>query len=69
MALLSDVEVITEMEAFEILAGVRSWHVASGGIDGSEGAVTLALEGPEQSVQDALDIAESVSGEPPVTRE
>ena len=69
MAVLTDIEVVTEIEAFEILAGVRAWHIASGGIDGSEGAVTLALEGPESSMQQALGIAESVSGEPPVTRD
>jgi len=69
MAVLTDVDVITEVEAFEILAGVRSWHVASGGIDGSEGAVTLSLAGPRSSVQQALEIARSVSGEPPVTRD
>ena len=69
MAVLTDAEVVTEIEAFEILAGVYAWHVASGGIDGSEGAVTLALEGSQSSVRQALEIAESISGEPPVTRD
>jgi len=69
MAVLTDADVITELEAFEILAGIQAWHVASGGIDGSEGAVTLALEGSRSSVEQALEIAESVSGEPPVTRD
>lgn len=68
MAVLTDTIVVTEIEALELLAGVDTWHVASGGIDGSEGAVTLALEGPRAAVDEALALVESVSGEPPVTR-
>ncbi|NIR03640.1 MAG: hypothetical protein GTN78_26180, partial [Gemmatimonadales bacterium] len=52
-----------------ILAGVQAWHVASGGVDGSEGAVTLALEGSQSSTEQALEIVESISGEPPITRD
>jgi hypothetical protein len=68
MAVLTDATVITEIESLELLAGVDAWHVASGGIDGSEGAVTLALEGPRAAVEQALAAVESVSGEPPVTQ-
>ncbi len=69
MAVLTDAIVITELEALEILAGVQAWHVASGGVDGSEGAVTLALEGSQSSTEQALEIVESISGEPPITRD
>jgi hypothetical protein len=38
-------KVITEIEALGILAGVKAYHIASGGVGGSEGCVTLAIEG------------------------
>ena len=69
MAVLTNAQVITEVETFEILCGVQVWHVASGGIAGSEGAVTLVLEGPELALKQAVDLAESVSAEPPITRD
>ncbi|MDP7285831.1 MAG: hypothetical protein QF906_03520 [Dehalococcoidales bacterium] len=61
-------EVVSEIQAFALLAGVRTYHLGSGGIDGSEGAVTLALEGAETRVKNALELAKSVKGEPPVGR-
>jgi hypothetical protein len=69
MAVLRNARVVTELEAFEVLTGVAAWHVASGGICGSEGSVTIALEGPAAAVQRAFRLAESLAGEPPVTRE
>ncbi len=60
-------KVITEIQAFAILAGVRAYHLGSGGVGGSEGAVHLALEGDEKSVEKAFDIVKSVKGEPPVS--
>jgi hypothetical protein len=67
MAVLHTAQVVTELEAFENLFGVEAWHIASGGVSGSEGAVTIALEGPVASVKRAFGFAESLSGEPPVT--
>jgi hypothetical protein len=69
MAVLTNARVVTELEALEFLCGVSAWHVASGGIDGSEGAVTLAVEGSQQAVKAAVDLAEALAGEPPVLRE
>jgi hypothetical protein len=66
MAVLSNAQVVSELEAFEMLCGVHAWHIASGGIGGSEGAVTLAVEGSEPDVREACQLAESVSGEPPL---
>ncbi len=59
-------KVLTEIQAFGILAGVRAYHLGSGGIGGSEGAVVLALEGDEPRVEEAFELAKSVKGEPPV---
>jgi hypothetical protein len=60
-------KVVTEIQAFALLAGVRAYHITSGGVGGSEGAVVLALEGEEQKVKKAFELAKSVKGEPPVT--
>jgi hypothetical protein len=69
MGLLPSPWVITELEAFEVLFGVSAWHVASGGIAGSEGSVTIAIEGPPDAVTSAFECAESLSAEQPVGRE
>lgn len=60
-------KVVTEIQAFALLAGVKAYHIASGGVGGSEGAVALALEGEEEKVMQAFELAKSVKGEPPVT--
>ena len=60
-------KIVTEIQAFAILAGVRAYHLASGGVGGSEGAVVLALEGEDGRVKKALELVKSIKGEPPVT--
>jgi hypothetical protein len=60
-------KVVTEIQAFALLAGVRAYHLSSGGVGGSEGAVVLGLEGDEDKVKKAFDLAKSVKGEPAVT--
>ena len=60
-------KVLTEIQAFALMAGVRAYHIASGGVGGSEGAVSLVLEGEEEKVEKAFELAKSVKGEPPVT--
>ena len=60
-------KVITEIQAFALLAGVRAYHIGSGGVGGSEGAVLLTLEGDEEKVKKAFELAKSIKGEPPVT--
>ena len=69
MAVLTNATLITEIEAFELLCGVQAWHIASGGIGGSEGAVTLALSGSREGVAKAVEVAESVSGAEPIGRD
>ncbi len=66
MYCLSNGIVVTEIQALEILAGVETVHVASGGIGGSEGAVILISEGDEAEVRQAIAAVEAVKGEPPV---
>jgi hypothetical protein len=56
--------VITEIEAFAILAGVKAYHVGSGGVAGSEGSVHLTVTGDEESVEKAFEMVKSIKGEP-----
>jgi hypothetical protein len=60
-------QVVTEVQAFSILAGVRAYHIGSGGVGGSEGSVHLSLEGDEKNVEKAFELARSIKGEPPVS--
>ena len=60
-------KVVTEIQAFAVLVGVKAYHLASGGVGGSEGAVVLSLEGDEEKVEKAFELVKSIKGEPPVT--
>ena len=63
---MTGAQVVTEIEALRILAGVEAYHIASGGQSGSEGAVTLVCEGDPGSIQKAIGLVESIKGEPPL---
>ncbi len=60
-------KVVTEIQALGVLAGVKAYHVCSGGVGGSEGAVTLSIEGTEANVKKAFDIVTSIKNEPPTS--
>jgi hypothetical protein len=64
MSCLSNVHVLTEIQALGVMAGVRVRHLGSGGIGGSEGAVTLLIEGYAENFEKALEIVRVVKGEP-----
>ena len=57
-------ELFTEIEAIKQFADVEVLHIASGGIGGAEGAVSLGIFGSENEVKKALAVIESVKGEP-----
>ena len=57
--------IFTEIEALEVLTGLRARHVASGGVSGAEGAVWLALEGEEQQLEAARALLQVVPSAPP----
>jgi hypothetical protein len=69
MGVLYGARVVTELDAFDVLFGVGAWHIASGGIAGSEGSVTIAIEGPREAVMKAFEYTESIASERSVTRE
>lgn len=56
-------EVITELEAFKILADVDAFCIGSGGIGRGEGSKTFILEGKKEKVSKAVAIFESIRGE------
>ncbi len=60
-------QVLTEIQALGVLAGVRATHVGSGGVGGSEGSVALSIEGDEARVEQAFELVKSIKGEPAVT--
>lgn len=54
---------ITEVEALEMISGGGKAHVFScGGLNGAEGAVSIALEGTDEQVNRAITICEKVKG-------
>ena len=60
-----DALAVTEIQSLEMLTGVTATHVASGGVAGSEGSVTLVLEGSDGAVTRAVELVKSIKGEPP----
>lgn len=53
---------INEVRAIEILSGASAIPIASGGLGGAEGAVTLVLKGESNKVKKALDFVEQSKG-------
>jgi hypothetical protein len=54
--------VVTEIRAIEILSGASAIPIASGGLGGAEGAITLVLKGTTDDVKKALDFIEQSKG-------
>ncbi len=53
---------VTEVRAIEILSGASAIPIASGGLGGAEGAITLILKGTPNEVKKALDFVEQSKG-------
>ena len=58
--------ILHEIAALSLLTGVHAWHAGSGGIGGSEGAVSLVLEGTPGEEEAAVALLSSIKGEPPI---
>lgn len=59
--------VVTEIQAFDILFGLKAVHVGSGGVSGSEGTVVVSVSGDEAAVRAAIAMVEDgIKGEPPL---
>jgi len=58
--------VYTEVTALEELAAVEAVCISAGGIDGSEGSVTMAIEGPAAEVEKIFALIKDIKGEQPL---
>lgn len=56
-------ELFTEIEAIKQFANVEAFHMASGGVGGAEGAVTILMRGNKDEVLKALQVIETIQGE------
>lgn len=59
-------DIVTEIEAINILTGAVAIPIGGGGVDGGEGSRTFIIEGDEKSVAEAYELILSIKGEPPV---
>jgi len=60
--------VVTEIEAFKILADVEAINIGAGGVGGAEGARIFLLKGDENNVKKAFEIVKSIQGEPALAK-
>lgn len=58
-------EVFTELDAIGLLTEAEAWQIGGGGVYGAEGAVWLGIDGDDEEVRAAVDLIQSVAGEPP----
>ena len=58
-------KVITEVEACKELFDLSVYPVGAGGVNGAEGAIALFSEGDDEKIQNALQLVQSIKGEPP----
>ena len=58
-------EIITEIEALEILFDVEVNQIAAGGLAGAEGGVRLLVEGEKAELKEVKEFVEGIHGEPP----
>ena len=69
MIQLSRGQVITEVEALQILFNVTATHVASGGVGGSDGSCSFTIEGEDLQVEKAFKLIKKLKKEPELTGE
>jgi hypothetical protein len=58
-------EIVTELEAIELLTGVSADLLAAGGVGGAEGCVWLMLEGTGEQEEKAAELLKAIAGEAP----
>ena len=57
-------EIVTELEALEILTGVEAHQIGAGGLCGAEGGVWLAVWGDDEQIGAVKELVAEVQGEP-----
>ncbi|MBD3173787.1 MAG: hypothetical protein GF320_01295 [Armatimonadia bacterium] len=61
---ISQGQIVTEIEALELLAGVEAAAMSAGGINGAEGSTWLLVSGAEKAVGSCLTLIDGILGEP-----
>ena len=56
--------IVTEIEALEILTGVKAGVISAGGVGGAEGSIRLLLKGETEQVRKAVELITDIQGEP-----
>lgn len=56
-------EVVTEVEAFQLLTGAKAVPIGSGGMGSGAGARTFVVMGSEEEVKKAIALVEGIKGE------
>ena len=54
--------VVTEIEAVHLLSGAEATIIAAGGMGGAEGSISLVIQGPDEKVSRAFELAKEVKG-------
>lgn len=57
-------EIVTELEALEVLTGVEAHQIGAGGVCGAEGGIWLAVWGDDEQIAATRSLIESLQGEP-----
>ena len=60
-------DIMTELEAINLLTGATAFQASAGGVSGAEGGVWLVFRGTREQVKKAMELTKSVQGEPPYT--
>jgi hypothetical protein len=60
-------EIVTELEAINILTGATAFQASAGGVSGAEGGSWLVFRGTPDQVKKAVELTRSIQGEPPYT--
>jgi hypothetical protein len=63
---LTNVTVVTEIQAFDILFGLEAIYVGGGGATGSEGSVVLVAEAERDRMDEVVRVYEKIEGEKPL---
>ncbi len=58
-------KVVTEIDAFKILADISAINIGGGGVGGAEGARVFLLKGEDKNVEKAFNLVQKIKGEPP----
>jgi len=57
-------EIVTELEAINILTGATAFQSSAGGISGAEGSCWIVFRGTRDQVKKAMDLVNAIQGEP-----